>query len=130
MIQLNMPYRDPQDPRARAARRKHYHANKQPYRERTQASKAELTKYVNELKTSTPCMDCGIKYPPFVMEFDHRGGEVKLNNVSELTRYGSRKRIDAEIAKCDLVCANCHRVRTYKRHLVEILKVLIADTCG
>ena len=125
-----MAYRDPQDPRAKASRRKHYYANKQPYLERSQAKKLELARYISNLKASTPCKDCGVSYPPFVMEFDHRGGETKLNNVSRLTHYGSRKKIDAEIAKCDIVCANCHRIRTHKRRLVKLLEAIIEDTCG
>lgn len=122
-----MPYRDPEDPRARASRRNHYHANKQPYLDRARAQKLELTRYVNELKASTPCADCGVQYPPFVMEFDHRGGETKLNNVSALSRYGSRKRLDAEIAKCDIVCSNCHAIRTYKRRLVKLLQIMVEE---
>ena len=62
---------------------------------------------------NVPCMDCGIKYPPYVMQFDHVRGQ-KLFNIG--------LRIDAnevtwttEIAKCDIVCANCHAERTHQR---------------
>ena len=74
----------------------------------------QASRVLLELKRS-PCLDCGISYPPEVMEFDHvpgRGG--KLHNVS---RLHSLRAILAEIEKCDLVCANCHRVRTSKRRL-------------
>lgn len=60
-----------------------------------------------------PCEDCGIKYPPYVMDFDHVRGE-KVRKVSGLTN-GSTAVILAEIAKCDVVCANCHRERTFQR---------------
>ena len=60
------------------------------------------------------CTDCGLRYPPYVMDFDHRPGEEKLFTIGTgVTR--SDAAILAEIAKCDLVCANCHRVRTYQR---------------
>lgn len=59
-----------------------------------------------------PCADCGIQYPPYVMDFDHRPGEVKMENVGAMSRF-SEEAIAAEIAKCDLVCANCHRERTF-----------------
>lgn len=63
-----------------------------------------------------PCMDCLNRYPPECMDFDHRPGEVKLFEVSgEMVRLGNMEAIMAEIAKCDLVCANCHRVRTMER---------------
>ncbi len=61
-----------------------------------------------------PCMDCDINYPPCVMDFDHRPGEIKRRNVGNLLTC-SLEVIMAEIAKCDLVCANCHRIRTWKR---------------
>lgn len=69
--------------------------------------------YINKLKNK-PCMDCGVKYPSFVMEFDHRDPSTKYAEVGNLaSSHWSIKRIDLEIAKCDLVCANCHRIRTH-----------------
>lgn len=66
--------------------------------------------YVNRRKDA-PCMDCGIKYPPNCMDFDHVRGK-KYKNVSQINTV---KLARAEIKKCDLVCANCHRTRTAKR---------------
>lgn len=60
-----------------------------------------------------PCMDCGCKYPHYVMQFDHVRGE-KLFCIGE-GRNRSQEKILEEIAKCDLVCANCHAERTYQR---------------
>lgn len=60
-----------------------------------------------------PCSDCGGIFHPDAMEFDHREG--KVGEVSSLVmKCGTQKILD-EIAKCDLVCANCHRVRTANR---------------
>ena len=58
-----------------------------------------------------PCADCGRRYPVYVMDFDHVRG-VKRGNVAEM-RAESSKRVREEMAKCDVVCANCHRVRTH-----------------
>ena len=58
-----------------------------------------------------PCIDCGITYPSFIMHFDHRNPSQKFRNVSAMATY-SEKRIRMEIAKCDVVCANCHGLRT------------------
>jgi hypothetical protein len=62
-----------------------------------------------------PCADCGNRFPPVCMDFDHRPGEVKLFNIGR--NMHSRKWAEtlAEIDKCDLVCANCHRIRTHSR---------------
>jgi hypothetical protein len=62
-----------------------------------------------------PCADCGGTFHPVAMDFDHVRGE-KLNEVSTLLRTGSSlETLKAEIAKCDVVCSNCHRVRTFTR---------------
>lgn len=62
-------------------------------------------------KKNHPCMDCGVQYPHYVMDFDHR--ENKLFNVSRMVTGFSLEAIDVEIEKCDLVCSNCHRIRTW-----------------
>lgn len=76
--------------------------------------RAYLVKYIQELKASTPCMDCKESYPYYVMDFDHVRGR-KHKNVMELIPTLSKKKIDEEIAKCEIVCSNCHRVRTHNR---------------
>jgi hypothetical protein len=60
-----------------------------------------------------PCVDCGGYFPAEAMDFDHVFG-TKVSNVSSL-RTGSWDRVVKEIEKCDLVCANCHRIRTTKQ---------------
>lgn len=64
---------------------------------------------------SGPCADCGKRYPPVVMDFDHRPGERKFLHVSGFATSVSDELVLREIAKCDLVCANCHRIRTFTR---------------
>ncbi len=66
---------------------------------------------LNELRAK-PCADCGGEFPPECMDFDHRPGEEKLFSVGVFRRIGLKKLL-AEIAKCDVVCANCHRLRTH-----------------
>src|ERR1700681_1593410 len=70
--------------------------------------------YVYALKCA-PCLDCGQTFMPVVMQFDHTGDD-KNTTVSRMVSRGSSKAaIDAEIAKCDLVCPNDHTVRTHRR---------------
>ena len=74
------------------------------------------SQYVVDKKKNVPCMDCGEKYPHYVMDYDHRPGVVKIDKINRLCNRGvSLKKIQTEIDKCDLVCANCHRSRTYER---------------
>lgn len=96
-----------------------YQANKEANRARQAARTKELMEQnvpiVNELKSS-PCMDCGGSFPPVAMDFDHREATSKKAQVSDMLRSGySLLTILAEIDKCDLVCANCHRIRTHAR---------------
>ena len=63
-----------------------------------------------------PCADCGGTFHPFVMDFDHREGEAKRFNVSAAIPLGlSLKSVAEEVAKCDVICSNCHRMRTLQR---------------
>lgn len=114
-----MAYKDPDDPRARASRRKHYNANKESYIQRAKQQTQEMRAHVDEVK-STPCTDCGESYPPWVMDLDHRDPEDKVADVSKLTSSGNWAKLLAEIEKCDVVCANCHRQRTHDRHTDNI----------
>ena len=68
---------------------------------------------IDELRRG-PCADCGKTYQPCQMEFDHREGTAKTRNVADMVSR-SESIIRAEIVKCDLVCANCHRLRTHAR---------------
>ncbi|MCI0558295.1 MAG: hypothetical protein MN733_07345 [Nitrososphaera sp.] len=62
-----------------------------------------------------PCQDCGNSYPPYVMDFDHRPGTEKKFSLGMDAYNMSHKQIVEEVLKCDVVCANCHRVRTHGR---------------
>jgi hypothetical protein len=69
------------------------------------------------LKLDRPCYDCGGVFPPEAMDWDHKPGVTKSFGVSS-AMGGNAKPFDAvvdEIAKCDLVCACCHRIRTQNR---------------
>jgi hypothetical protein len=62
-----------------------------------------------------PCSDCGGRFPPCAMDFDHRDSTSKVQGVTRMIARASIERILAEVDKCDIVCANCHRVRTFRR---------------
>jgi len=98
--------------------RQHYQKNKANYRKNNEIKKERLKAKLRELK-DLPCMDCGECYPHYVMDFDHRPGTQKLCKPSDLVTLGSWRVFYEEIAKCDLVCANCHRERTFQRLFEE-----------
>ena len=59
------------------------------------------------------CMDCGTD-DWVVLEFDHREPSKKYKGVSLIITSGALSVLVEEVKKCDVVCANCHKHRTYK----------------
>lgn len=91
-----------------------YERNKSQHKQRSREQKEKKEAMLRELKRQ-PCMDCGKSYTTCVMEFDHRDPSTKVEGVSTLLRSASMKRVLEEIEKCDLVCANCHKMRGHVR---------------
>lgn len=83
--------------------------------------RARFKSLLHALK-ARPCMDCGESHPPWAMDFDHRDRKTKKFDVSRAASGGvTIDALMAEVEKCDLVCALCHRYRTYgtRRNLVD-----------
>lgn len=80
-------------------------------------TRKELKEWFRGIKSSGhPCTDCGRVYHWYVMDFDHRPGEVKRYKLSTMVNNGfSKEEILEEMEKCDFVCASCHRLRTWSR---------------
>lgn len=91
---------------------------------RARASRAE---FLRSKKDGSPCADCGGTLPSYCMDFDHRDPASKTYEVSKMLTC-SFALIEIEIAKCDLVCANCHRVRTFTRKHHLLAKDAANDT--
>src|SRR5260221_6942645 len=96
--------------------RAHYERNRQEYitrsacnmRVRRRALKEKVWCYLAE----NPCVDCG-EADPLVLEFDHIDPENKLSEIYSLVQNTYRwNSILAEIERCQVRCANCHRRRT------------------
>jgi len=98
--------------------RRHYLKNKKKYLLKSRASRKLLKEQLNEYKNK-PCADCGIRYDPWIMDFDHLDGSKKTASISRIFNDRGLKNAIKEIAKCELVCSNCHRDRTYKRLLAN-----------
>ena len=109
-----MPANDPEYQRQYKA--KHYAENKQRYIDQASERRRKLREEVNKIK-DVSCMDCGVKYSPWVMHFDHREGNERKGEacISRLVCEYRKKKVFEEIAKCDIVCANCHAERTHQR---------------
>jgi hypothetical protein len=69
-----------------------------------------------------PCMDCGRRFPPCAMDFDHRDPGSKRSAVMRMIGRAGTARILDEVARCDIVCANCHRLRTFQRRSTDTVR--------
>lgn len=97
----------------RVRSRAHYRANKSYYFVRNRRARRRLAREVQALKR-VPCADCGAKFHTDAMEFDHARGK-KLGVIGYFVSAGLTKQLWVELAKCDIVCAVCHRARTRRR---------------
>lgn len=99
--------------------RRHYEENKASYVTRAKSRNREVKvlnrSIITEAK-SRPCADCGNRFPTYVMDFDHIRGKKK-GNIGSCGGGWATSTLRKEIEKCDVVCANCHRERTYQRHI-------------
>lgn len=93
--------------------RKHYVENKKYYKDKAGRARERKKGYIRT-KKERPCMDCGGIFPYYVMDFDHRDMGTKVKEMNKMYNE-SWEAIAEELKKCDVVCANCHRMRTYRR---------------
>lgn len=85
-------------------------------KERKQAN----IRWFQEYKATLSCQKCGFSHPA-VLDFDHRDPNQKIMEVGTLVSEGySLEVIEAEIAKCDVLCSNCHRIRHYEERLALV----------
>lgn len=75
--------------------------------------------FIRSKKEGKACTDCKAVWPWYVLEFDHTGEQGKSHTVSMMVHKYWREKdwhiIEAEIAKCEIVCRNCHVIRTHTR---------------
>jgi len=100
-------------------KKEHYQKNKEAYLASVRQRTIRLQALLRAAKDK-PCADCGIKYPYYVMDFDHVEGEEKRGAMSRFLKRHSRRALLVEIAKCEVVCSNCHRERTYLRRKLAL----------
>lgn len=82
--------------------------------QRTFESRKTIKHFIKWYKEDKGCADCGGKFDSHVLDFDHLY-DKSFNLANFKTHTNSLERVKEEIAKCDVVCSNCHRVRTHKR---------------
>ncbi|CAN5491958.1 hypothetical protein BH23ACT9_BH23ACT9_25270 [soil metagenome] len=100
-----------------AYQRRWYAANAEAHRARARErrrARREVNAEIIAAAKAVPCTDCGQRYETEQMDFDHVRG-TKRFDIGAMRAIASRRTLLDEIAKCDVVCANCHRMRTFGR---------------
>lgn len=96
----------------------HYQRNKLTYlsrnRSRRRKGGSAYWHWLVDYLTHHPCIDCGERNI-VVLQFDHRDGTDKVSTIGAMLNHSSWAKLLAEVAKCDVRCANCHRLRTAKQ---------------
>lgn len=92
--------------------------DKERTKKRAKRNAALKREAINQYKVEQGCVDCGYNAHPWALEFDHLPGAIKVKTVASLM-YNSWDAIWAEIDKCEVVCANCHAIRTFTRMAQE-----------
>lgn len=109
---IRIKWRKKQRAQSRQSYWKHHATRRETYRQKYTARRA----FIDALKAK-PCVECGRSFPPCVMDFHHRNpNDKKLTIARAVVRFVNLDRILAEIAKCDLLCSNCHRIKTWGEH--------------
>lgn len=91
-----------------AINRRHYEKVSAP---RRREQYAEFRRFIDEYKLGRGCVDCGYAVNPAALDFDHREPGKKAGTVATMYSY-TRERLLVELSKCDVRCANCHRIKT------------------
>jgi t-SNARE complex subunit (syntaxin) len=90
-----------------------YNKNKKAYHARSQAHTQKVLNEISEYKVSQTCKKCGCK-KHYLLEFHHIDPSTKDNDVSTIIKTRGRKIIWDEIAKCVVLCKNCHADSHYQ----------------
>ena len=110
-----MPYKDPETRKKKHKEysRKHYEANTEATKRRTKEVKLQQKEEWFTFKGTLKCTKCGFSHIA-ALDFHHEDPTEKEHNVNRLVSDGRFKKAYAEIEKCIVLCANCHRIHHFE----------------
>lgn len=97
-------------------------------KERARARSVQVKRYAEvqalfAAMKSSPCLDCGGSFPPCVMDFDHRDPSKKQIDIAHYSGGGISPKLLAELEQCDIICSNCHRIRTAAQRTAKAFRI-------
>lgn len=87
---------------------------KEKYETFWKVRRARRMHWINKYKVMKGCQTCGYSLHPVALDFDHVDPATKRFNISHRTDRATLKSLVAEIRRCVILCANCHRIKTLK----------------
>lgn len=121
----SVEYQERRRARSREANRRYAEANPERASNSAALSRAAGREIIREAK-NRPCADCGTQYPYYVMQFDHLDPSEKSFAIG-IAATRSPEVLRAEIAKCEVVCANCHAERTHQQWMAKAFTKEVSD---
>jgi len=117
-----MPFKDADKRREyqRNYHKKWYQSNADKRRAQVRLRRKQTREKLQKIKAEGSCVVCGLsgQIATWALDYHHINHDDKVASISYLVGNGySWKRIEKEIAKCQLICSNCHRIKHYKEHL-------------
>lgn len=108
-----MPYKDPEKRRENSKHNHKLYCQRHPERIRQIRERwiAKKTAWFDELKLSLRCVNCGVS-DPYVLQFHHVDPSTKKFEISLFVKGGGKTydQVSDELAKCEVLCANCHQL--------------------
>lgn len=86
-------------------------------RERTNRSRTVAKRKIWAIKENSGCVDCKEMYPHYMLDFDHLPEHTKIDSPTQIIHKYNWDMAMEEIEKCDIVCRNCHSIRTWQRYI-------------
>jgi len=109
-----MPYKDAE--KRKLCRREWYKKNKKSELSHVKRRKDDIKKWFKEYKAELSCSICNEDHPATI-DFHHKDGKDKEQGISYMVANGySIDRIKKELAKCEILCSNCHRKKHFKNN--------------
>lgn len=98
--------------------REYYYKNLKKYYDKNKKRQLFISQYLKDIKNNSSCEKCGENHPA-CLDFHHINPKNKLYTISTMVT-NSLNKVKEEIAKCIIICSNCHRKLHYNENLVRI----------
>ena len=116
------PYKNQKFCSSKCRKANHYQENKGYYAQKFKDYYRQRADALNKIKMDSGCKHCGFNAHPAALEFNHIDPNTKCGNIAEKLTAWSWEKIMDEVAKCEVLCSNCHHIHSYETHYTRLGK--------